>query len=105
MELIQRWNAFVKSLAMTKNAWDSLAELMVQRPNIGNMPSSVQKIMSFATVKRGSRFDVAMPRLLDHFRRYGGFEGLDVPEPEKPKKEETDGRTESRPKRGKSKPK
>lgn len=92
MELIRRWNAFVKSLRTTKNAWDSLAELMQQRPSTDKMPTPIQKIMSFATVKRGSRFDVAMPRLLDHFRRYGGFDDLIVamPKTEKPKKEKTD---------------
>jgi len=63
---------------------------MQQRPSTDKMPTSVQKIMSFATVKRGSRFDVAMPRLLDHFRRYGGFGELVVepkPQAKKPEKE------------------
>jgi len=98
MELTRRWNAFVESLMATKNAWDSLAELMNQRPNTDKMPHPVQKMMSFATVKRGARFDVAMPRLLDHFRRHGGFEKyvIAIEEPEKPK----GGKTDAKPKQG-----
>jgi hypothetical protein len=95
MKLARRWNAFVKSLAATKNAWDSLAELMNQRPDTDKMPHPVQKMMSFATVKRGARFDVAMPRLLDHFRKRGGIEKyiIPTPKPEKPKGEKTDDRS------------
>ena len=98
MDLERRWNAFVKSLDATKNAWDSLAELMNQRPSLDKLPHPVQKMMSFATVKRGARFDVAMPRLLDHFRRRGGIEKyiIAIPEPEKPKGEKTDARSKSK---------
>ena len=96
-ELTQSWNNFIKSLVATKNAWDTLAELMKARPKTESLPIDVQKVMSFATVKRGSKFNLAMPRLLDHFRRYGGFEDLEIPVLKPKEKEKGNARTKPKP--------
>jgi len=77
------WNDFVEKFLELKEQWElfqAAAEEVEHREDLTTAQG--QKIFGLAT--RRSKFDVAVPRLLDHARRGGGLESLLI------KEEETD---------------
>lgn len=87
MDIIKKWNKFVKLMTATKNAWESLSQEASYSPiQWDKLSPKAQKVLSIAN--RKAKFEVAMPRLMAYWRGYGGLENLIIPvEKKKPKKE------------------
>ena len=91
MEQVKKWNKFVELMTATKKAWESLANIDRKGPRFQNLSPKAQKVLTIANTR--SKFEVAMPRLMDYWRGYGGLENLLVPMPIK-KKEKVDEKDE-----------
>lgn len=93
MNVILKWNKFVESMIATKNAWEAVCkQVMFHKYHWDKLPPEAQKILQIANTR--SKFEVAMPRLMDRWRGYGGLERLLIPVEKKEKEKTEDERTE-----------
>jgi len=90
VKVVEKWNKFVESMIATKNAWNAVCkQVTYHKYHWDNLPPQTQKILTVANTR--STFEVAIPRLMDRWRGYGGLENLLIPveEPKKTEKEKT----------------
>ncbi len=70
----EAWNAFLDKMIEARELWGKYQEIRIVKgiPKDLDVPS--MRHMS-STLHR-AKFDIALPRLVDYWRRYGGIEGL-----------------------------
>ena len=77
MKVVNKWNRFIELMIATKKAWDDLREIVTHSPEQWDKLSPMaQKILTIAN--RKSKFEIAMPRLMNYWRGYGGVETLRI---------------------------
>lgn len=78
MDIIKKWNKFVRLMIATKDAWESLMQNASHSViEVEKLSAKAQKILSIAN--RRANFEVAIPRLMAYWRGYGGLENLLIP--------------------------
>lgn len=80
---VQSWNAVIKFLIGTKEAWERHQALMQTYPNTDSYSIEAQKhiTMSFNRMD----FERALPLLISYIRSHGGYDGILMEIPKKPK--------------------
>jgi len=73
-ELLDHWNKFVKHLLGAKKEWDVFTELRQSQRNVEGLPIRAQKVLN--AVQWRGKFEIALARLIDYWRGYGGVESL-----------------------------
>lgn len=74
-ECVEAWNDFVDALALTERAWKRVQDLGWEKggTELQSLPPKAQK--GYAR-HRKVKFNILLPRLVDHWRAYGGIAGM-----------------------------
>lgn len=88
-EAVKTWNKVAQGILDLKDAWEDHLIAMGGRPNIELLPPEAQRFLRL-TFNR-SKFEVAIPRIIDYMRGIGGAEELlvSITKEEKKEKKET----------------
>lgn len=74
MTAAEAWNEVIDSLIKTRELWEEYQEIRLQTGITEDLDTPSMRHMA-STLHR-AKFDIALPRLVDYWRRYGGIEGL-----------------------------
>lgn len=72
---LETWNNFVSKLLEAKEAWNKHRELVLASAPQGTLSSVLAMRVLAATFNR-AEFDIALSRMVDYWRAYGGLEAL-----------------------------
>ncbi len=68
------WNKFLDKMVEAREVWGEYQEIRIVEGLPKDLDTPSMRHMS-STLHR-AKFDIALPRLVDYWRRYGGIEGL-----------------------------
>jgi len=74
MSVAEAWNKFLDKMIEAKGLWEEYQEIRI----VKGMPEDldVPSMRHMSSTLHRAKFDIALPRLVDYWRRYGGIEGL-----------------------------
>ncbi len=70
----EKWNEFLDTMIKSRGLWEEYREIRL----VGGIPEDldVPSMRHMSSTLHKAEFNVALPRLVDYWRRYGGIEGL-----------------------------
>ena len=75
MNAAEKWNEFLDKIIEARELWGEYQEIRTLKGvNIEGLDVPSMRHMSSTLHK--AKFDIALPRLVDYWRRYGGIEGI-----------------------------
>ncbi len=74
MNVAEKWNEFLDKMIEARGLWGEYQEMRI----VEGMPKDldVPSMRHMSSTLHRAKFDIALPRLVDYWRRYGGIEGL-----------------------------
>ena len=86
-EVAKNWNHFIKTLIHAETLWEQHRAYMAGVRQIEGLSPKARKVLAASTNR--SKFEVALPRLVDQWRMGGGLKELivDIPKNTKQKKD------------------
>ncbi len=75
MNTAEKWNEFLDKLVEAKKLWEEYQEMRIVK-GIDLDGLSVPSMRHMSSTLHRAKFDIALPRLVDYWRRYGGIEGI-----------------------------
>ncbi len=70
----EAWNKFLDKMVEARELWEEYRGIRIVERIPEDLDTPSMRHMS-STLHR-AKFDIALPRLVDYWRRYGGIEGL-----------------------------
>lgn len=81
---IDTWNDFITAMMKARDAWEIHKELAMQRQEVTTIDAlgrelPIEALRCLGGTFNRAKFDIALPRLVDYWRRSGGLEALYFP--------------------------